>query len=112
MRKHRPARRSSADAPQRPTPIVGVGWYTEPEWASVKAAAADPQVFEQSFTEWVAMAEETLARMRVAGIEPHKVLVKSSELLAWCLVHGKVNNASSRAQFVSERVRIESERGA
>jgi hypothetical protein len=92
--------------------VVGVGWYTEPEWASVKAAAADPELFEESFSEWVAMAEEALARMRVSGMEPRKVLVKSSELLAWCLAHAKVNNAPSRAEFVSEQMRIESERAA
>ena len=112
MRKPRPTRRSNAIAPQRPLPMVGVGWYTEPEWSLVKAAAADPEVFEQSFDEWVVMAEEALARMRGAGIEPHKVLVKSSELLAWCFAHAKVNNAPSRAEFVSEQLRIRSERDA
>jgi hypothetical protein len=112
MRKHRPTRRPNAIAPQRPVPMVGVGWYTEPEWSSVKAAAADPEVFEPSFDEWVVMAEETLARMRVAGIEPHKVLVKASELLAWCFAHAKVNNAPSRAAFVSEQLHIRSEREA
>lgn len=50
--------------------------------------------------------------MRVAGIEPHKVLVKASELLAWCFAHAKVNNAASRAAFVSEQLRIRSERDA
>ena len=110
MRKHRPTRRSKVIAPQRPLPMVGVGWYSEPEWSSVKAAAADPEVFEQSFDEWAAMAGETLARMRVAGIEPHKVLIESSELLAWCFAHAKANNAPSRAEFVSEQLRNRSER--
>ena len=97
---------------QQPVPVLGASWYTESEWSAVKAAAADPELFERSFAEWVAMAEEALERMRLAGIEPRRVLVKSNELLAWCLVHNKPNNSSSRAEFVAEQMRIQSEGGA
>ena len=91
---------------------VGVVWYVEPEWASVKNAAADPEVFESSFKEWEAMAEDALADMRRAGISPQKVLVASGELLAWCLAHGKENVAASRAEFVSEQMRKRNKGGA
>lgn len=103
MRKHR---RSKTEAPQRAVPLVGVGWYTEAEWAAVKAAAVDPELFEQSFIAWAAMAEEALAGIRRQGVEPQKILVKASELLAWCLAHGKTNDSAARAEFVSEQVRV------
>lgn len=32
-------------------------------------------------------------------------LIKSAQLLAWCIAHAKVNNAASRAEFVSEQLR-------
>lgn len=84
---------------------VGVAWYVEPEWASVKNAAVDPEVFESSFKEWAAMAEDAFANLRRAGVSPQKVLVASGELLAWCLAHGKENIAASRAEFVYEQMR-------
>jgi len=91
---------------------VGVVWYVEPEWASVKNAAVDPEVFESSFKEWAAMAEDALADLRRAGVSPQKVLVASGELLAWCLAHGKENVAASRAEFVSEQMRKGNRGGA
>jgi hypothetical protein len=109
MRKHR---RSNTEAPQPAVAIVGVGWYTEAEWAAVKSAAADPELFEQSFKEWVFMAEEALSGMRLSGVKLQKVPVNASELLAWCLAHSKINNSASRAEFVSEQVRAQDERAA
>jgi hypothetical protein len=41
-----------------------------------------------------------------------KVLVVPSELLPWCLAHNKPNNAASRAEFVSAKLRSQSEADA
>ncbi|NRF72453.1 hypothetical protein HLB44_36440 [Aquincola sp. S2] len=81
---------------------VGVSWYTEEEWQKVKAAATDADLFEATYSEWVAMVEESIKNMLVAGIIAEKVPIRADELLAWCLAHGKNNEAASRAQFVSE----------
>jgi hypothetical protein len=82
---------------------VSVAWYTESEWAKVKAAATDPERFEATFDEWLQMAEKSLLNIRAAGIEPSKAYVNAGELLAWCLAHGKQNDSGARAQFVSEQ---------
>lgn len=108
----RKLRRSNKGIAAGAVPVVGVGWYEEAEWAAVKAAAADPELFEPSYSEWVVMAEEALSGMRLSGIKPRKVQVRASELLAWCLAHAKINNSASRAEFVSEQVRAEDERAA
>ena len=80
---------------------VGVTWYTENEWANVRAAAVDPERFEATYAEWVVMAEKALKDMLAAGIVAHKVPIKADELLAWCLAHNLYNNAAARAQYVS-----------
>ena len=91
---------------ERPAPVsVGVGWYTEGDWASVKATAVDAERFEASYADWVAMAEQALAQLRATGVAAQKSYVKASELLAWCLAHGLPNDAAARAQFVSEQGR-------
>ena len=87
-------------APVTP-PHVGVGWYTADEWVKVKASAIDAERFEESFAEWEAMAEESLSFIRAQGVDAQKSLIVASDLLAWCLAHGKQNDASARAEFVS-----------
>jgi len=82
---------------------VGVGWYTAEEWQKVKASAKDPERFEETFEECVAMAEESLTQFRANGINAEKSYVVASELLAWCLAKNKSNDAASRAEFVSQQ---------
>ena len=82
-------------------PAVSVGWYDEEQWALVKANSTDPDRFEDTFEQWTQMAEAALAGMRSQGLHAEKYYVQASALLAWCIAHGKPNNAGTRAQFVS-----------
>ena len=82
---------------------VSVGWYTEQQWANVKAAAVDPERFEETYDQWVEVAEDALAKLHSAGVNAAKCNVVADELLFWCLAHGKPNDAASRAQYVSEQ---------
>ncbi len=85
--------------------VMGVSWYSEVEWAKVKAFAADPVVFESSFEEWSAMAEQALRDLTGANIEPAKVFIEANELKLWCRNKGLPNNASARGEFVTEKLR-------
>jgi len=87
---------------------VGVTWYTEDQWHLVKAAATDAERFEATYADWTAMVEESTKNMLAAGIVTERVPVIASELLAWCLAHGKENNASARAEFISQ---VQAQRG-
>ena len=89
--------------------VFGVTWYSAENWGRVKAAAADPERFEATFAEWQTMAEEAITDIRKTGVSPIKVFIAYEELLPWCLVHKKLNNAASRAEFVSEKLRKDSE---
>ena len=59
-----------------------------------------------------AMAIEAVADLKKTGVNTVKFFVTPDELLPWCLVHNKPNNAASRAEFVSERLRSQSDAGA
>jgi len=97
--------------PASPAMPVGVGWYTEDEWAKVKAAAVDADRLEETYAEWLQMAEHALAELRATGIAAEKSYVKASELLAWCLAYNKPNDSASRAAFVSGQGRRGHESG-
>ena len=92
--------------------VVGVTWYTEENWSKVKGAATDPERFEETYAAWSAMAIKAIVNLQKAGVNTVKVSVVPSELLPWCLAHNKPNNAASRAQFVSEKVRSQCEANA
>jgi FMN phosphatase YigB (HAD superfamily) len=61
--------------------VVGVTWYAEENWNKVKAAASDPERFEETYAAWSAMAIEAVADLKKTGVNAVKVLVISNELL-------------------------------
>ena len=87
--------------------VVGVTWYTEENWERVKATATDPERFEATYAEWNSMAVEALADIKRAGVNAVKFFVIHDELLSWCRLHSKPNDAASRAEFVSEKLRLQ-----
>ena len=97
--------RLRAKKAQRQELVVGVAWYTEQEWARVRACAADPDGFEATYPEWLKMAEDALKEIRREVGNPVKVFVDADELAAWCLTSGKANDSSARAQFASEKLK-------
>ena len=100
MPKHKPAPwlKAMKAAPSRK---VGVTWYTETEWSAVKAAAVDAERFEDTYEAWLAMAEASRSQLLAVGVITEPVYIEASQLLAWCLAHGKTNNAASRSAFVA-----------
>ena len=81
---------------------VGVCWYTEENWTKVRAAASDPDRFEDTYQEWIDMGEKALQGLQIAGVTAEKFNINSEDLLAWCVAHSRANNAASRAEFVSQ----------
>lgn len=86
------------------TMLAGMTWYTSETWAEVKASASDPDCFEHSFPAWEAMAVSAIRELQRAGVRAVKFHIIPEEFSAWCKQHGKLNEAASRAEFVSERL--------
>lgn len=79
--KHKSRANASNKRPRRAITVgIGVGWYTEQEWAKVKAAAVAPDKFEATYAEWIQMAERTLLDLRATGLMADKF----SSLLTNC----------------------------
>jgi len=109
MKKSLPTRRQDSASQGS---AVGVAWYTSSEWSRVKAAAADPERFEDSFEEWVVIAEDALVQLQRAGLSAEKFLVDADELAKWCVDNRLENNSSARAGFVSEQLQARNRDGA
>jgi len=87
--------------------VAGVVWYTPDAWASLRATAVDPERFEATFDDWLAMADAALRELSNAGVAPRKVLVDAKEFGAWCLRHHEKNEAAARSKYVSQWLRAD-----
>lgn len=105
MKKRRLPDRLRTKKAQQTEVIVGVCWYTPQDWARIKETATDSEIFENTFSEWEAMATKNIAVVRTAYPKATKVLVDADEFFAWCLVRGKGNNSETRSEFVSDKIR-------
>lgn len=84
--------------------VIGVTWYTEETWAEVKASAADPECFEESFAKWKAMAVAARRNFQRSGVLTLECQIVPQEFFAWCTLNNQVNNSTSRGEFVSEKL--------
>lgn len=104
MKKPSLLERLRAKKTAQPDALLGVVWYDEYEWALVKRSAEDPEVFENSYAEWLRMAEESFELVRRKFPGAVRVHVKAAELSSWCAAHGKPNSSDARTMFVSEKM--------
>ena len=84
---------------------IAVAWYAKEEWAKVKACAADREVFDDTYEEWVAQAERTMRKMKKLGVPAVRLPVTAAALQAWCWAEGVPNTSSNRAGFAAHRFR-------
>ncbi len=84
--------------------LIGVTWYTEETWAQVKTSATDPERFEDTFAKWKAMAVSARREFQRSGVRAIECPINPQEFFAWCTLNAQENNATSRAEFVSEKL--------
>lgn len=72
----------------------------------MKATALDPERFEATFEEWVAMANQALANLKNAGVVAQKFLIDAEAFRTWSQENGVANDAATRARFVTEQIRL------
>jgi hypothetical protein len=79
MKKHSLLDRPHTTNARQSEAVVGICWYSSQDWESIKADAADPEVFENTFSEWEAMALQSFARLRRAYPKLVKVNVTTDQ---------------------------------
>jgi hypothetical protein len=81
-----------------PTSIV---WYkNKNDWDAMKAIAADPDIWEETFEEWLDDAEQGIKGLQDQGIYCKKVTFKIDGFKAWCDEGDRPYDATSRSQYV------------
>ncbi len=100
--RRRISRRAAADdAPD----VLGIAWYSREDWPKLKSVAADPEVIEETYDEWLQVVERTRRQLRAQGLEPERVEVNIDELVEWCREAQRPVDAFARAEFTAELLR-------
>jgi len=83
---------------------LGVAWYECDQSARVREVAADPNVLEETYEEWVTIAERAIRTLRAAGESVARVFVNAEELVEWCKEQKRPVDRQARAEFASWRL--------
>ena len=96
---------SMKKTPNQSRIITGVAWYRPEQWQRLREVSEDVENLEETYHAWLQTAERMIRDGIHADVVVEKIDVDVEEVLAWCNVMGLPMNTTSRAQFVSERVR-------
>jgi hypothetical protein len=86
---------------------VGIGFYKREQWEKFKTSASDPQVFEDSYDEWLESFKNFVKNPEIGGVSFKMVVMDFNEFIDYCKKNDLKNTSESRAQFVSEKLRTE-----
>lgn len=80
-------------------------WYRPESWPKLKATAADADGLEDTYEEWLANAESSLAELLAQDMLIEKVVIDIDALLAWSLMRGIAPDAAARAEYAAHLLR-------
>lgn len=84
--------------------VIGIAWYRELQWPLLKQLADDPEIIEDTYAEWLKVAEESLATLENEGLTVVKIDIDLPELVEWCKQQNQPNDSGARASFVSQKL--------
>ena len=90
--------------PSQEKPVVGIAWYRPEQWQRVRDIAEDSDEFEESYDEWLQIAEEKAKELQGRGLRVERVDVDSEKLILWCNERGLENNGQARSRYAAERL--------
>jgi len=85
--------------------VIGFAWYRRDQWPLLRSVAADYDKLEETYDEWAAVVDKTVADLRCKGVRAKKVDIDVDELLTWCKQNGCRLDGQARGAFVSEKLR-------
>ena len=83
----------------------GVAWYDREQGPRWRQGAADPERLEETYEEWIAMAEQAIHEIEATGMLIERVPVDTEELIAWCNEQGRPIDGAAGAEFAGHQFR-------
>src|SRR5438094_9234876 len=86
-------------------PVAGVAWYSSTQWQYLRQVAADPERLEQTYQEWLVVAERACREMESSGIAIGTVPPGVQDLIDWCRGRSLRLAATARAHCAVDCMR-------
>jgi hypothetical protein len=101
MARRKSRQQSRAD---RPSLVVGIGWYDAAQFAKLKQVAVDADALDDTHEDWQRNAERAERELSRGGLVIRRVPVDVDTLVAWCREHDRPVDGAARAAYASELV--------
>ena len=89
---------------RKPEIVAGIAWFRADQWQHLRSLAVDADDLEETYEEWVALAEKAIGDLATQGVFARKVDVDVNELQAWCSAQKRPLDSSARAQYAATRL--------
>ena len=84
--------------------VIAIVWYRPGQWQRVRDVATDAEELEESYAEWLQLAESNFAELQGHGLRVEKVDIDSEKLILWCNERGMENDGKARSLYAAERL--------
>jgi hypothetical protein len=89
---------------RKPEVVAGIAWFRPDQWQHLRSLAVDADELEETYEEWVAIAEKAIRDLARQGIFARKVDVDVNELQIWCSEQKRPLDSSARAQYAATKL--------
>ena len=85
--------------------VVGFAWYRPAQWQRVRDISSDADDLEDTYEQWLSLAEQKVTELKASGLRVEKVDLDSEQLIAWCNERGLEVNAQARSRYAADKLR-------
>ena len=80
---------------------IGIGFYKEEQWETLKALAVDKEHIENTFSEYKDSMNKSIREMKKIGLDPIMIPIDVLEAYVWCQEKSYPFDGESRASYIS-----------
>jgi hypothetical protein len=85
--------------------VVGIAWYRPNQWQRIRDISTDADNFEDTYEEWLHLAEQRAGELAATGLRAEKVDIDSEQLVYWCNERGIEINGQARSSYAAAKLR-------
>ncbi|WP_085814174.1 hypothetical protein [Geoanaerobacter pelophilus] len=91
--------------------IIGIPWYDRKNYQALLSIFTDRNNFPSAFDAWEERANKHIKQQQQEGVINYRVVIRPTEILAYCEALGLEINSQARIRYVNEILQERLDRG-